>query len=250
MIKDRRLIKKEELKLIVAIPSMWRPDRVHTKGIFPSADVVVPESQVEAYSKNYSNVVWHPDTVLGIVAKRNWILDYYFNLWYDCVYMIDDDMKKFGNLQSSKYTYIKDEKRIMNIIYNTMITANDLWTNMFTFNTRLDYRKYEAYKEFAFSTSWKWWQYGIMNTGMRFDERIQLHEDIDFSLQVIHKYRFIYRDMRYGYVFDKTFGNPGWCSLIRNTEKLEKSAKVMEKKWWRAVKVDRRDARFTIDINL
>src|SRR6478609_7156863 len=80
--------------MLIAIPSKGRPMGVKTKKILPSASVFVPQSEVKDYEKcGVTNVVGVPDSVKGITATRNWILDNCGDPW---VVMVDDDVKQQG----------------------------------------------------------------------------------------------------------------------------------------------------------
>lgn len=65
---------------------------------------------------------------------------------------------------------------------------------------------------------------------LRFDERLGLNEDYDFSLQVLHKHHKIFRNNKFhyrcGHLTDK-----GGCGAYRLLDEEKKQAKVMIKKW-------------------
>ena len=74
----------------IVVPSMGRSHRVHAKKVFTPGRVIVcvPDAEVDAYieANDDVEVVGHPNDVVGIAQKRQWI----YAKWGDVV-MIDDD---------------------------------------------------------------------------------------------------------------------------------------------------------------
>ncbi len=240
----------DPLKIKIVIPSAGRPDRVKALSICPNADIVVPKKEYNAYRKNYRNetIIAHPDDVLWITAKRNRILDFYFDKWYDCVFQIDDDCISLVSMIAEKNEKNKNPSFIENVIYNSAIMAKDLGTPVFCYNNLANVMLYQAFKPFTFKSVMKMWAYWIMNNPIRFDERIKLNEDIDYAMQVLVKHRIIFVDNRYAFEKDKTFGNSWWCSLIRTTELQEESLKIILKKRWKALRRWTGKNKLTVDI--
>lgn len=73
----------------IVIPSHKRFDGVLTLKLFPEGILCVPESQYSEYKKNYPFAKFdvHPDSIVGISRKRNYIYQQYKD-----VVMIDDDL--------------------------------------------------------------------------------------------------------------------------------------------------------------
>jgi len=82
----------------VVVPSHGRPNQVHAVTcVSPERlTICVPASQEAAYKESYRDikVLAHPDTVRGLSAKRQWILEE-----FGSVVMIDDDIAHFGSLE-------------------------------------------------------------------------------------------------------------------------------------------------------
>lgn len=81
--------------LKIVIPSHGRSTTVATLKWLPSAMLVVAESQAAAYRRSYpdAEIDTHPDDLIGLVRKRQWMYDRYG----DC-FMVDDDVKNMVSL--------------------------------------------------------------------------------------------------------------------------------------------------------
>jgi hypothetical protein len=86
--------KRRASSIHVAVPSMGRAGRVRTQAVIPSCYVYAPALECPAYgAAGVKNLVPVPDTVRGITATRNYILDHAPSTR---VVMIDDDVKTQG----------------------------------------------------------------------------------------------------------------------------------------------------------
>ena len=62
--------------MLIAIPSKGRPTGVKSQKVLPSAHVYVPENEIASYNRaGVRNLIAVPNSVRGITATRNWILD-------------------------------------------------------------------------------------------------------------------------------------------------------------------------------
>ena len=80
----------ESLKIVIC--SHKRPARVTTQYLVKDCIIVIPESQYPEYKEANPNteIVTHPDSVVGLPPKRQWIMDYFGD-----VFMLDDDLTEF-----------------------------------------------------------------------------------------------------------------------------------------------------------
>ena len=77
------------MSLKIVIPSHKRHDRVFSKKLVVDPIICVAKSQ-EAIYKEYNpecEIVCHPDDVIGLVPKRNWMAKHFGEL-----FMFDDDV--------------------------------------------------------------------------------------------------------------------------------------------------------------
>ncbi|WP_151088777.1 GREB1-related protein [Hymenobacter baengnokdamensis] len=94
----------------VGIPSHKRAGRIATLGLLPSAIVCIAESQAAEYRAAHpgAQLVTHPDSVVGLQAKRNWMYQHFGNLL-----MVDDDLTDFRRLYlpAGEPVSVKEEAR-------------------------------------------------------------------------------------------------------------------------------------------
>lgn len=72
-------MKKQE-EIAIVIPSHKRADRITTHKLLPNNGnvyVCIPESQEKDYREKHPdmNILTHPDSIIGISPKRQWIYD-------------------------------------------------------------------------------------------------------------------------------------------------------------------------------
>lgn len=222
------------LKILYAVPSHKRPDRVLTLKMFPDCIVFVPESQLEDYKKYIpeEKLVSHPDTIIGLTPKLNWILDYARENGYDVMHKFDDDfiMGKWAFGTSEKLT----TEEIRELTENLIQMAIDMGTPLYTCLETIDIRKTKANQPFEFFSPIRTGYYGLVLKGfepIHYDERFVLKQDFDIALQVMHKYGRMIVDKRFGFVMDKVGGNKGGCAMYRTSDKEMESIKMLKKKW-------------------
>ena len=101
--------------LKIVIPSHKRHDRVLSKRLVNNPIICVAESQADLY-RQYNpecEIATHPDDVIGLIPKRNWMARYFGDLM-----MLDDDVHVVKTLYSEKGEpgTIRDPDKITNII--------------------------------------------------------------------------------------------------------------------------------------
>ena len=82
-------------EVAIVIPTHGRAGSVSTFKVFPMAILCVAESQEKLYREAYPDkeIVVHPDSIKGLASKRQWIYDY----WGD-VFQVDDDITAMTDL--------------------------------------------------------------------------------------------------------------------------------------------------------
>ena len=77
------------MQLRIVIPSHKRHDRVFAKKLVNDPIICVAESQADLYRQFNPDceIVTHPDDVVGLIPKRNWMAKHFGNL-----FMLDDDV--------------------------------------------------------------------------------------------------------------------------------------------------------------
>ena len=94
------------MEIKIVIPSHKRWDRILTTKVV-DAIVCIPESQEDMYKEHNPDVelVTHPDSVVGLTLKRQWIYEHFKN-----VLMLDDDITEFKRVYVKKNDKIRDKE--------------------------------------------------------------------------------------------------------------------------------------------
>ena len=223
----------------IYIPSYKRAGSITSHKIFPSAKIVVPESQLKDYQSYYgSKVVSVPDNRDGNIAiKRNAILDMARDAGIDWVLMVDDDYEYIGKITNQKPRWLNNEE-IEALIDDGCRMADELQTGMWGLNVQIDPKFYREYSPFSLTTPILGPFHAVKVTELRYDENIPLKEDYDFWLQSIRKYRKTLRFQSYHYMVDH-INKTGGVVSYRTKQREEEQNKLLQKKWGnRVVKYD------------
>lgn len=226
------------MKLRVVIPSLGRVKLAgRALRLFVNPMLCVAESEYHAYRAYYPRVdiLVHPDQDGGLGKVRQRILN---EVQEECVFMVDDDVYRLGCLVGQTPRTIKEPEAVMAIIENTAQVAKDLGTCLFGFAHMLNTRHFTSYHPFGFSGFINGFAMGIIGREFHFDPDLDTKQDIDFSLQVLHKKRILFRDKRFCFVMDGTFKHPGGNAMRRTTKTVERDVLRLKKKWGDAVEID------------
>lgn len=220
----------------IVIPSYKRADRVISKEICRDVILCVPESQTDEY-KYYNHdveIVSHPDSVIGLPAKRNWMVKHFKEL-----FMMDDDIQFVHNLMTIKgessptkgeSSSIRDKDEIYEIIQKLYSLAKLLDVSLFGFGnipTPMQYTEFEPYK---LTNRVNGCSYGVIyGENTIWNEDIPLKEDFWISGYVLYKERKILVDNRYHFEQKDTFVNPGGLSEFRSSQTEMKSILAIRK---------------------
>ena len=211
----------------IVIVSYGRADKVITRRWLSRADLIVPESQREAYEKNYKRVVSIPDELDGNIAKkRNAVLDLHKG---DDVVMIDDDIKSVG-YNEERAPFHLTEKRLVEFCLMAFRMAREIGTVLWGLNPNEDPVNYNIYCPFNLTSCILGPFLGITKENeLRFAEDLATKEDYDFSLQVLQKHRKVLRFNKYFYVGLHTLNKGGIVSQRTMESDLSVNKRLQEK---------------------
>lgn len=118
------------MQLRIVIPSHKRHDRVFAKKLVNDPIICVAESQADLYRQFNPDceIVTHPDDVVGLIPKRNWMAKHFGNL-----FMLDDDVHACKSIcvEKGEPSRIKDKNEITRIIFNLAEIAQMLDVHLF-----------------------------------------------------------------------------------------------------------------------
>ena len=225
-------------ELNITIPSYKRWEDLPGYDYFKTAKYIVPESQYNDYvrGRDKKRFIAIPDSEDGnIVKKRNWILK---NIPRPLI-MIDDDVDKLTMCEGGEY--FKENGRAKQMIPLTPEQAEGIFIQaanlaymwgcpMFGFNLNTDGRNYQQYKPFSLTQPILGPCSGHLEHDLLYDEKMDLKEDYDISIQALNKYRKILRINKYA-VNAAHKSNKGGCVSYRTLEREEAACKAIEKKW-------------------
>ena len=225
-------------ELNITIPSYKRWEELPGYDYFKTAKYIVPESQYNDYvcGRDKKRFIAIPDSEDGnIVKKRNWILK---NIPRPLI-MIDDDVDKLTMCEGGEY--FKEHGRAKQMIPLTPEQAEGIFIQaanlaymwgcpMFGFNLNTDGRNYQQYKPFSLTQPILGPCSGHLEHDLLYDEKMDLKEDYDISIQALNKYRKILRINKYA-VNAAHKSNKGGCVSYRTLEREEAACKAIEKKW-------------------
>jgi len=221
------------VNLEVVILSKGRSEtiRKHSLSLFPYATVVIDEAE----RGDYENIVpegqllTHP-SVAPLPAIRNWVLD---TVKADCLVMADDDVVELKNLVGWRPRPFRGT-RGAEISEEVLVTAAqcclDSKIAMFGFNQNPHPMTFKPYGPLTLN-KWVGSVFGLVGDhGLRFDEELRFHHDIDLCLQSLAKHRIIWRDDRWAFV-NLRHKNRGGLALTR-TEQHRLDAQARLKGRW------------------
>lgn len=225
-------------ELNIVIPSYKRWDNLPGYDYFKSARFVIPESQADQYLKgrDKERFIVIPDEADGTVArKRNWILR---NVPRPLV-MIDDDVDKLtmceGGEYFKKYGRAKQciplsPEEAEAVLIQAANLAHEWGCPMFGFNLNTDGRNYKQYKPFSLTQPILGPCSGHLDHDLIYDERMDLKEDYDMSLQALRKYKKILRLNKYA--VNAQHGDvKGGSASYRTMEREIAACEAITKKW-------------------
>lgn len=233
----------------IAIPSYRRPEDCITAKWLTKAVIFCAESEAEAYRKfNKNKIITIPDKLegKGMSIVRNYILDH---TQTKNVLLLDDDIKQFGYYEKLE-TFMMTEDECYTLFGNFFRMAEDAHTGLWGINLQSDKKFYREYSPLSLSSVILGPCMGILkDKAIRFDERLGLKEDYDYSLQVLRKYRKILRFNKYHYVAAH-IKKKGGCATYRTMKREKDQAELLQKKWGsRIVQIKRKTQGGNMSIN-
>ena len=244
------------MKVSITAPSYRRP-RVETLDIFPSVKVYVGESEIAEYvaaNPEGSDIVAVPDGVQGNLCRvRNYILDTEFASGADAVCIMDDDMKGiFRWTRNGTFGY--ERRYVDDETLHEMVEAYSelclewgyrFWGLNPGMTDAMSYRQTAPFNTIKYIGGP--FQVHLRNP-IRYDERLNLKEDYDMTMQHLRRYRGALRLNFYGYDC-KQAEQTGGCAQHRNTEEERRQFELLQRKWGANIFIKDKKSRREFDFN-
>ena len=235
--------------MLIAIPSKGRATKTTSQKVLKDAVFYVPESEAKAYQSHLEqDVIGVPDTVRGITATRNWILDGTDDPW---VVMVDDDVKTAGWTEMQSHTTklhkIKDWYAEFWRLFELMEDFNYRVWGVATQNAP---RAIYPYKPILFHSYLTASCCGILNSsGIRFNEAYPVKEDYELGLRCI-KEDGGFLAARYLYWVNSHWTDEGGCKTYRTGAMEKKCIDMLVKEYGSFIKrVHRNGTDYSIRID-
>ncbi len=217
------------MSLPIVIPSHKRHDKVFAKKLVLNPIICVAESQADLYRQfnPECEIVTHPDDVIGLIPKRNWMAKHFGEL-----FMIDDDVHAVKNLvvEKGEPGVIRDPEKVTEIINSLYELACMLDVHLFGFTSRISPVMYDESGFYSLSKMITGCSYGVRyNNNVWWNEEIKLKEDFWISCYMKYKERRILTDLRYNFSQKSTFVNAGGLAAFRNQEEERRSILFIKK---------------------
>lgn len=227
--------------LLIAIPSKGRAGKVTSHHVLSGIDdkyvaLFVPQSEAEQYSQHHPQVIGVPDEVKGITPTRNFILDYCEEHGIGWNLQVDDDALYWSYFEGGVGTPgipLPDDRKL-GLLVNYFTMCEEMGTNLFGFNVSGDKKFYREYSPFSLLSVVVGNLMGIVVDDQRFDERLKVKEDYDFSLQSLYRHRRIIRSNKYVWRVEH-HDTEGGCKSYRTLQVEKDAIEVLRKKWGKGI---------------
>jgi hypothetical protein len=230
-----------EIKIVV--PSHKRANKCLTKKVV-EVIICVPESQKTDYEKHNPDceIVTHPDSVIGLAAKRDWIYRYFGN-----VMMLDDDITHFRRV----YIGPKENDKIgmelaKSIIEETAYCAKQAGAYLWGFSNVPNPTLYNVFEPIRLTGYITGCATGLLEgSRLKYNPQIKCNEDYWISCLNAYYHRIIWKDLRFCFVQKDTFTSAGGLAEFRSLGVEEDDFKLLKKYFGEAIqfKMDTKKAK-------
>lgn len=221
-------------EVAVVCPTKGRAGKVITLDAISPLTLCVAESDEADYRAAYpdADLLVHPDTVLGISAKRQWICDEVGD-----VFMVDDDVTALVQCYDPELPSKVAPEIAWEIVQNTARTARAFDVYLWGLANSHDSRYYNANKPFRFTGWVNAYAMGLFaGSRLRFPEDPHfVAEDFVIAGMNAYYYRRIFADTRWGFQQVETFAGIGGLSAWRTTETVEESMRRLRQMFGKAI---------------
>ena len=214
----------------VVIPSKGRSDtiRKHTLALFPDATVVVDEAEAGDYAEVVpaKQLATHKG-LKPIVVILNWVLDTFED---DVVVIADDDIVRLTALPGWSPRRYRDPAVALQVLQATAQCAIDAGCGVFGFNQSPHPLYFSPTEPFRLAR-WVGSVIGFVGDhGLRYDEKLQFHEDADLALQALLRQRIVWCEDRWSFE-PLRLTNPGGMTGQRSAAAEKSECEHLLRKW-------------------
>lgn len=179
----------------------------------------------------------HPDSVVGLCAKRQWVLD----LGID-VFMLDDDclgMHRIYETKGGRRKALASPERVKDIINSTADTARKMGAYLYGFASHCNPVTFDSHRPFKFGGYTPGGAMGILKgSKLRFPVESTLTID-DYWICLLNSFhhRFAWYDKRFAFGFMTTYVGEGGMSEFRKADTEYQATLYLQKMFGKDVVV-------------
>lgn len=212
----------------VVIPSHKRHQRVRTTAVVDNAVICVPESQAAAYRmcNPMNEVVTHPDSVIGLARKRDWIIRH-----FESVFMLDDDIDSMQRVYTEPGERSQvDPATAYDLIQAAADACGQAGAFLFSFAHVPAPVLYNPMQPVDLAGYHTGCAHGVLSgSKLWYSPDILVNEDYWISCLNAHEHRLSWKDTRFYFQQKDTFVNPGGLSEFRNVDAEEKDFDLLQR---------------------
>lgn len=217
------------------IVSHKRASRVSTTKFVKNCAICIPESQKEEYEKhNDCEIITHPDEVVGLSPKRQWIYETFGD-----TFQLDDDIIGVNRVYApSKYHKGKLEpQEISDYIDDLYELAKELDIKLFGFNRSANPLGFNGAKPIDFNKYITGGAFGLIKSPDLYfpDFPTFVGEDYWISALNAHYHRKSLIDQRIAFSFANTEANTGGVADYRTEEKRKQTYLFLKQNFGSAI---------------
>ncbi|MBN1224403.1 MAG: hypothetical protein JXB23_14240 [Candidatus Aminicenantes bacterium] len=224
-----------EFKIIV--PTYRRAGMVTTLDHVKGASLCVTASEEDTYRRHYpdAEIIVHPDTIVGLAPKRQWIYEKFGN-----VFMLDDDIKGVYRLYMRQLGPKLKPEETYHIIQWAGNMARLCGCFLFGFNKNPSPIIYSPFSPIRLSGVVTGCAFGMIEgSRLSFTSESTAVEDFYISGLNAHFHRKAFIDTRFNFVQDQTFTKKGGQSMYRNMETERRDTLFLRRCFGDAVTIKR-----------
>jgi hypothetical protein len=235
----------------IICPTHGRAGRVHVFDVLPDIPLCVAHSQMPLYREAYpdAELIVHPDDVIGIAPKRQWLVDRFTN-----VMMFDDDVTAIVDMQvpAGESQKIHDPQKVRDIVYRLFDMAEDLGVFVCGLSTYADPVLYRPQAPFSLRHMVSGHCLGVRrNDQLRFPQKSDLlTDDLWISAMSAYHHRKLLTDNRYGAGVAKTWHETGGMATHRTWSRVVDNERFLTELFGDAIRRRKESARSSLSIEI
>lgn len=224
------------MDVVICAPSYRRPTAVDTLKYLPSCRIYVSRAEEAAYRRANPEadiVAVDPKHQGNLCRIRNYILDSEMGPGR-AVLIVDDDLQGIWRWEKLTRYRLDSEAEVRDFLRRYTALCVEWGCVAWGINVNSDGQVYREQTPFSLR-SYVGGPFMVhVDHKLRYDERLPLKEDYDFTLQVLNAHRKLLRVNKY-YYLTLQMAQVGGCAEYRNIEAERDQLEALQRKWGREI---------------